>query len=61
MAHGFQTLEDDTTVYYQLDNYFMDEYYDGIRWNDKAFNIHWPDAEKRMISRKDAYYKDWIT
>jgi dTDP-4-dehydrorhamnose 3,5-epimerase-like enzyme len=39
----------------------MDEYYDGIRWNDKAFNIHWPDAEKRMISRKDAYYKDWIT
>ncbi|OGI00324.1 MAG: dTDP-4-dehydrorhamnose 3,5-epimerase [Candidatus Melainabacteria bacterium GWF2_37_15] len=60
-AHGFQTLSDDTIVYYQMGNYYNPEYADGIRWDDLAFNIKWPECENRVISEKDldySYYKD---
>lgn len=55
-AHGFQTLVDDTTVYYQLGNYFMGEYYDGLRWNDPKIGINWPDIKTRIINERDNSY-----
>jgi len=56
-AHGFQTLEDDTTVYYQLSNYFVPEQYDGLRWNDPKLAINWPDYKNRIISERDNSYE----
>ncbi len=56
-AHGFQTLEDDTEVFYQMSEFYSPEYACGVRWNDPLFNINWPDAE-RTISTKDQEYPD---
>ena len=56
-AHGFQTLEDETIIHYQMSEFFNPEYYDGVLWNDPAFNITWPEAQNRIISKKDQSYK----
>ena len=55
-AHGFQTLEDNTIVYYQLGEFFHPEAYDGVRWNDPKLNILWPTCDKRIINERDANY-----
>jgi dTDP-4-dehydrorhamnose 3,5-epimerase len=56
-AHGFQTLEDDTEVFYQMSELYAPECARGIRWNDPAFGIHWPTAD-RIISVRDNSYPD---
>ena len=56
-AHGFQTLEDDTEVLYQMSEVYAPECARGIRWNDPAFGIHWPPAD-RIISVRDNSYPD---
>lgn len=58
-AHGFQTLVDNTEVFYQMSEYFMPEYSTGIRWNDESFDIKWP-ISKKIISEKDVSYPDFI-
>ena len=58
-AHGFQTLEDDTEVFYQMSNWFSPEHVRGIRWNDKEFDIKWP-IKCSIISKKDTTYEDFI-
>jgi len=58
-AHGFQTLVDDTIVYYQMGNYFNPEAADGIRWDDPAFSIQWPWCAQRVISDKDRGYASY--
>jgi dTDP-4-dehydrorhamnose 3,5-epimerase len=57
-AHGFQTLEDDTEVLYQMGEYYHEESAKGIRWNDSAFNIVWK-IENPIISSKDQSYASW--
>ncbi|MBP1965815.1 dTDP-4-dehydrorhamnose 3,5-epimerase [Paenibacillus aceris] len=57
-AHGFQTLEDDTEVVYQMGENFHPESARGIRWNDPAFNIRWK-IEELIISEKDQTYNLW--
>ena len=57
-AHGFQTLENDTEVFYQMSEFYASEYARGVRWNDSQFNITWPD-EVRIISGKDKNYQDF--
>ena len=54
-AHGFQTLEDDTVVFYQMSEFFHPECTRGVRWDDKAFKIKWPLSVK-IISDKDKKY-----
>lgn len=56
-AHGFQTLVDNTTVYYQLGNYFKEECYDGLRWNDPKIGIEWPIKDNVIINERDNSYK----
>ena len=56
-AHGFQTLEDNTVVFYQMSKFYHPECAVGVRWDDPAFNIEWPDDE-RIISFKDLQYPD---
>jgi len=57
-AHGFQTLEDDTEVFYQTSAYYAPEHGRGVRWNDPAFNISWPGTDPIMIKR-DRDYQDF--
>lgn len=53
-AHGYQTLADDTETYYQVSAYYAPEAEGGIRWDDPALGIEWPDADgERVISDKD--------
>lgn len=58
MAHGFQTLEDSTEVFYQMSEFFQPESARGVRWNDPAFGIEWPIAEP-IISARDGSYPDF--
>ena len=55
-AHGFQTLEDDTEVFYQMSAVYHPEAARGVRWDDPAFSIDWPQAECRHMSDRD---RDW--
>jgi dTDP-4-dehydrorhamnose 3,5-epimerase len=57
-AHGFQTLENDSEVFYQMSQRFSAEHVRGVRWNDPAFSIKWP-AAKRIIIERDRNYPDF--
>ncbi len=52
-AHGFQTLEDDTEVFYQVSQFYTPGAERGVRWDDPTFAIEWPAAKRRVISVKD--------
>lgn len=52
-AHGFLTLADDTLVYYQVSEFYTPEAERGLRWDDPALGIDWPD-EPVLVSDKDA-------
>lgn len=56
-AHGFQTLEDGTEIFYQMSEYYAPQASRGIRWNDPRLGIVWPEAD-RTISTKDQEYLD---
>ena len=55
-AHGFQTLQDDTEVFYQMSELFRPDYARGIRWDDETFQIRWP-LKPTVISKKDSSYE----
>jgi dTDP-4-dehydrorhamnose 3,5-epimerase len=57
-AQGYQTLEDDTEVLYQMSNHYVPEAARGVRWNDPAFSIDWPPADERIISERDRAWPD---
>jgi dTDP-4-dehydrorhamnose 3,5-epimerase len=59
IAHGFQTMEDDSVLSYQISNVYKPEYSGGIRWNDPSFNINWP-LKPTTISKKDQKYLDYV-
>ncbi|HLY53889.1 MAG TPA: dTDP-4-dehydrorhamnose 3,5-epimerase family protein [Steroidobacteraceae bacterium] len=59
VAHGFQTLADDTEVLYLMTDYFAPELGFGVRWNDPAFAISWPMASASAILPRDAGYPDF--
>lgn len=57
-AHGFQTLRDNTEIFYQMSEFFRPEYARGVRWNDPAFEIGWP-IEDPIISTNDLQHKEF--
>ncbi len=57
-AHGFLTLLPDTEVFYQMSEFYAPGYARGVRWNDPAFGIAWPDLVK-VISERDRLYQDF--
>jgi dTDP-4-dehydrorhamnose 3,5-epimerase len=57
-AHGFLTLEDDTEVFYQMSEFFSPQAARGVRWDDPAFSITWPEPV-RIISERDRTYPDF--
>ena len=57
-AHGFQTLVDESEVFYMMSELFYPECAGGVRWNDPLFRIRWP-VPVSTISEKDAAYADF--
>jgi len=58
-AHGFQTLVPDTEVHYLVSEFYTPESEGGVRWNDPAFGIEWPDPANAFLSDKDASWPDF--
>jgi len=56
LAHGFQTLEDETEVFYQMSEFYSADFSRGVRWNDPAFGISWPEVPERIIIERDQNY-----
>ncbi len=54
-AHGFQTLDDNTEVFYQMFEFYAPEYARGVRWDDPLFGIRWPLPDP-IISERDLSY-----
>jgi dTDP-4-dehydrorhamnose 3,5-epimerase len=51
-AHGFQTLEDDTEVFYQMSQFFDPAAARGYRYDDPTFSIPWP-FPPTVVSERD--------
>lgn len=59
VAHGFQTLADATEVSYLMSRGYEPSAARGVRWDDPAFGIEWPPAERQTISERDRSYPDF--
>ena len=58
-AHGFQALADGTEVLYMIDRPFVPGTARGLRWNDPAIRVEWPEPIT-MIAQKDMQFSDWV-
>ncbi len=57
-AHGFQTLDNNSIVYYQMTEYFHPECARGLPWDNLSIGIVWP-VPDMIMSEKDKNYKDF--
>lgn len=61
VAHGFQTLEDGSELLYMIDVPFAPESVRGVRWDDPAFGVEWPDPPgARVMSDRDRSFPDYV-
>jgi dTDP-4-dehydrorhamnose 3,5-epimerase len=58
-AHGFQTLADDTEVFYQIAGEYHPASGRGVRWDDPAFGISWTLLHDVTASQLDMIYPDF--
>lgn len=56
-AHGYQTMVENSEVFYLTTQFYQPDAERGCRWNDPAFAIQWP-LEVTQISNKDKGYPD---
>lgn len=59
LAHGFQTLCENSDVLYQMGRAYTPDAARGVRFDDPAFAIEWPEARERIVSERDAAYADF--
>jgi dTDP-4-dehydrorhamnose 3,5-epimerase len=59
-AHGFQTLEDGTEVFYQMSEFYAPKLARGLRYDDPKLGIKWP-LPVTLISDQDLNWSflDW--
>lgn len=57
-AHGFQTLQDDTEVHYQMSEFYAPEHARGYRPDDPSFGIDWPVAPA-IVKDRDRQWPDF--
>ena len=55
-ALGFQTLEDNTELFYQMSEKYVPESARGINYKDPKFDIKWP-LEVKTISKRDSSFE----
>lgn len=53
-AHGFMTLTADTVIHYKVTARYSAEHDRGLKWNDPAIGIQWPEMDRYFLSEKDA-------
>jgi dTDP-4-dehydrorhamnose 3,5-epimerase len=58
-AHGFQTLQDETEVFYLVSEAYRPDHERGVRWNDPTFGIRWPCSEP-ILSARDGQHPDFV-
>jgi dTDP-4-dehydrorhamnose 3,5-epimerase len=58
-AQGFLTLTDDCEIFYQMSTDYAPAFARGVRWNDSAFGIEWPE-KITVISKRDNTYPDFM-
>lgn len=58
-AHGYQTLTDNTELFYQMSERYVKESERGVRWNDPSFDIRWPEERNLILSFKDESWPDF--
>lgn len=58
-AHGYQTLSDESEVFYQMSQDYHPESARGVRWDDPAFGIVWPLSQPR-VSERDCAFPDFL-
>ena len=52
-AQGYQTLADETELFYQMSREYVPSAARGVRWDDPALAVEWPHAHQRIISDRD--------
>jgi len=57
-GHGFLTLEDGSEIFYQMSEFYNAESARGVRWDDPAFQIAWPEKVE-VISERDQGYPNF--
>jgi len=61
-AHGFLVLSETAEFIYKCDEFYHPEDEDGIRWDDPAIGIDWPDVDgPYTFSSKDSEYPQLAT
>lgn len=55
IAHGFQTLEDESTVLYLMSEFYVPASARGIAWNDPELGIVWPFVDLVMSEADRAH------
>ena len=58
-AHGYQTLQDGTEIFYQISAFYAPDHAAGVRWDDPAFGISWPCPDP-ILSERDRGYLDFV-
>ncbi len=58
-AHGYLTLEADSTLLYFMDAAYSSEHSRGISWDDSSLAIKWP-SSPILISERDSNWPDLI-
>ena len=59
VAHGFQTLRDDSEILYMIDKPYVAEAARGLRWNDPVVGTTWPLSVSAM-SERDRTFPDFV-
>jgi dTDP-4-dehydrorhamnose 3,5-epimerase len=59
-AHGLQTLTDGSDVLYLISHPYSPEAATGVRWDDPAFGIEWPETPDLTIGARDRSWPDYV-
>ncbi len=59
-AHGYQTLEDGTELYYQMSEVYAPGFERGIRYDDRSVAVRWP-LEPTLVSTKDRGWPEFTS
>ena len=58
-AHGYQALTDGSEIFYQVSEPYAPAAERGVRWDDPAFAIEWPEPGNAILSEKDRAWPDF--
>jgi dTDP-4-dehydrorhamnose 3,5-epimerase len=57
-AHGYVSLEPDSTVEYLISEFYHPDSAEGVRWNDPFFAVRWP-VEPTVMNDRDRSWPDF--